>query len=177
MAYLSTEAPGRSSRSRTPPKARPPTSPPPPQLLAEKENAINVSINAMVNPIGPIDEILKQLGCRSSARQQQATSQLKLWTNTRPCSTMWTKECSLAAQWYKWLQKNILKQSWPIMFQSSFHHEWRNVANRKHTACIVTWYAQLFIILESPVWDHYLSVCLNPIWLFDYLILWIIIAQ
>ena len=62
MAYSNIESPGRSSRSRTPPKARPPTSPPPPELLAEKENAINVSINAIVNPIGPIDEILKQLG-------------------------------------------------------------------------------------------------------------------
>ena len=61
MAYSETETPGRSSRSRTPPKARPPTSPPPPELLAEKENAVNISINAIVNPMGPI-EVLKQLG-------------------------------------------------------------------------------------------------------------------
>ena len=56
------EIPDNRSRSRTPPKARPPPWAPPSELLAERGNAVNFSINAIVDPMGPIDEILKQLG-------------------------------------------------------------------------------------------------------------------
>ena len=59
MAYPETT---RRSRSRTPSKACPPPWAPPPEMLAKRDNAVNFSINAIVNPIGPIDEILKQIG-------------------------------------------------------------------------------------------------------------------